>query len=276
MEYSANVMKSLTPKLSFSALSRVALCVGALACSLSSSEAVIVVDGTTTEYRDNQNGFDAYYFLYDINKSSADFEATAFLTTDASGNSVDITAYNDGKTTANSDNPDASVHTSLTLAQAGKLTYDDGDGEDDYVAFYLSANQQGSSTDNFYGIDKLEIYTSSSATVDSIADARTGTIAYSFDSTRADTGGGTGQLELFYGNGNSNWDVVLYVPLDSFTLVNNDYQQTYVHFIVDTYTDTAGSDSWIYDSNNDSLVPEPSSALLIALGGLVSLFKRRR
>ncbi|MDG1358575.1 MAG: PEP-CTERM sorting domain-containing protein [Akkermansiaceae bacterium] len=266
----------LPPKLSFSALSRVVLCVGALACSLSSTEAVIVVDGTTTEYRDNQNGYDAYYFLYDINKSSADFEATAFLTTDASGNAIDITAYNDGKTTANSDNPDASIHTSLTLAQAGKLTYDDGGGEDDYVAFYLSANQQGNSTSNFYGLDGLEIYTSDSATVDSIGEARSGVLAYQFDSTRDDTGGGTGQLELFYGNGNSNWDIVLYVPLDSFTLINNDYQQTYVHFIVDTYTDTAGSDSWIYDSNNDSLVPEPSSALLIALGGLVSLFKRRR
>ena len=244
----------------------------ALLCSFSAADAVITVDQNAPEYHDG----DAYYSIYDINKSSANFEATAFLTTDASGNSVDVTAYNDGNTTANSDNPYASVHTSLTLAQAGKLTYNPGndkdgeDGEDDYVAFYLSANQQGSSTDNFYGIDKLEIYTSSSATVDSIKDARNGKIAYSFDSHE------TGQLELFYGNGNSNWDVVLYVPLDNFKLINNDYQQTYVHFILNTYTDTAGPDSWIYDSNNDSLVPEPSSALLIALGGLVSLFKRRR
>ena len=30
----------------------------------------------------------------------------------------------------------------------------------EWVAFYLSANQQGSSTDNYYGISKLDIYTS--------------------------------------------------------------------------------------------------------------------
>ena len=238
----------------------------ALLCSFSAADAVITVDQNAPEYHDG----DAYYSIYDINKSSANFEATAFLTTDASGNSVDVTAYNDGNTTANSDNPYASVHTSLTLAQAGKLTYDAGHGEDDYVAFYLSANQQGSSTDNFYGIDKLEIYTSSSATVDSIKDARNGKIAYSFDSHE------TGQLELFYGNGNSNWDAALYVPYENFQNGDLTAAQTYVHFILNTYTDTAGPDSWIYDSNNDSLVPEPSSALLIALGGLVSLFKRRR
>ena len=238
----------------------------ALLCSFSAADAVITVDQNAPEYHDG----DAYYSIYDINKSSANFEATAFLTTDASGNSVDITAYNDGNITANSDNPYASVHTSLTLAQAGKLTYDAGHGEDDYVAFYLSANQQGSSTDNFYGIDKLEIYTSSSATVDSIKDARNGKIAYSFDSHE------TGQLELFYGNGNSNWDAALYVPYENFQNGDLTAAQTYVHFILNTYTDTAGPDSWIYDSNNDSLVPEPSSALLIALGGLVSLFKRRR
>ncbi|MGB1935998.1 MAG: PEP-CTERM sorting domain-containing protein [Akkermansiaceae bacterium] len=242
----------------------------------SSAEATIILDTTNVEYRDNQNGYDAFYFLYDEKKSSANFNAEAFLETDASGSSVDITAYNDGQSTPNADNPYASIHRSLTLAEAGALSYDDGSGSDDYVAFYLSANQQGNSTSNFYGIDGLEIYTSASSTLNNIAEARSGNIAYQFDSGRADNGNGNGQLQLFYGSGNSNWDVVLYVPLDAFTLINNDYQQTYVHLVLDTYTDTAGFDVWQYDSNNTTLIPEPSSALLVSLGGLFSLLRRRR
>jgi hypothetical protein len=100
-------------------------------------------------------------------------------------------------------------------------------------------------------------------------------LAYEFDSSRTDEGNGTGQLQLFYGSGNSNWDVVLYVPLTAFTLVNNDYQQTYIQFVVDTYTDTAGFDTWQYDANT-TLIPEPSGSLLISLGGILGLFSRRR
>ena len=109
----------------------------------------------------------------------------------------------------------------------------------------------------------------------SITEARAGNLAYKFDSLRTDTGNGTGQLQLFYGSGNSNWDVVLYVPLTAFILVNNDYEQTYIQFVVDTYTDTAGFDTWQYDANT-TLIPEPSSSLLISLGAILGLLRRRR
>ena len=251
------------------------LTVALLALSQASLEAVIVVNGTNPEYRDNLNGFDAYYTLYDVNKSSANFSAQAFLTTDASGNSADITAYNHGNTENNTDNQDASVYSSFTLAQAGAFTYNPNVGdENNFVAFYLSSNQQGNSSSNFYGLDGLEIYTSANATVSSITEARAGTLAYKFESS-PDTGNGTGQLQLFYGSGNSNWDVVLYVPLTAFILVNNDYEQTYIQFVVDTYTDTAGFDTWQYDANT-TLIPEPSSSLLISLGAILGLLRRRR
>jgi hypothetical protein len=254
----------------------VAMCLGLSLCLLSKSEAIITVDAINTEYRDNQNDYDAYYTLYDVNKSSANFSAQAFLTTDAPGNSPDVTAYNDGNTTNNSDNQYASDYSSLTLAQAGAFTYNPEVGdENDFVAFYLSANQQGNSDANFYGLNGLQIYTSANATVSSKAEAQTGNLAYEFDSSRTDEGNGTGQLQLFYGSGNSNWDVVLYVPLTAFTLVNNDYQQTYIQFVVDTYTDTAGWDSWQYDANT-TLIPEPSGSLLISLGGILGLLSRRR
>ena len=251
------------------------LTVALLALSQASLEAVIVVNGTNPEYRDNLNGFDAYYTLYDVNKSSANFSAQAFLTTDASGSSADITAYNHGNTENNTDNQDASVYSSFTLAQAGAFTYNPNVGdENNFVAFYLSSNQQGNSSSNFYGLNGLEIYTSANATVSSITEARAGTLAYKFESS-PDTGNGTGQLQLFYGSGNSNWDVVLYVPLTAFILVNNDYEQTYIQFVVDTYTDTAGFDTWQYDANT-TLIPEPSSSLLISLGAILGLLRRRR
>ena len=251
------------------------LTVALLALSQASLEAVIVVNGTNPEYRDNLNGYDAYYTLYDVNKSSANFSAQAFLTTDASGSSANITAYNHGNTENNTDNQDASVYSSFTLAQAGAFTYNPNVGdENNFVAFYLSSNQQGNSSSNFYGLDGLEIYTSANATVSSITEARAGTLAYKFESS-PDTGNGTGQLQLFYGSGNSNWDVVLYVPLTAFILVNNDYEQTYIQFVVDTYTDTAGRDSWQYDANT-TLIPEPSSSLLVSLGAILGLLRRRR
>jgi len=207
------------------------LTVALLALSQASLEAVIVVNGTNPEYRDNLNGYDAYYTLYDVNKSSANFSAQAFLTTDASGSSADITAYNHGNTENNTDNQDASVYSSFTLAQAGAFTYNPNVGdENNFVAFYLSSNQQSNSSSNFYGLDGLEIYTSANATVSSITEARAGNLAYKFESS-PDTGNGTGQLQLFYGSGNSNWDVVLYVPLTAFILVNNDYEQTYIQFV---------------------------------------------
>ena len=251
------------------------LCLAALLCSFSAADAVIIVDQNAPEYRDDQNGYDAFYFVYDEKKSSASFNGAVFLETDGSGSSVNITAYNDGLATSNADNQFANIHSTLTLAQAGQISYDagDGNGAQNYASFYLSANQQGNSTSNFYGLDGLEIYTSSKATVSDIADARTGNLAYQFDSSRADNENGVGQLQLFYGSGNSNWDVVLYVPLTAFTLFNNDSQQTYVQFVVDTYTDTAGSDAWQYDAD---LIPEPSSTILISLGGIFGLLRRRR
>lgn len=253
---------------------RVALCVAALIWSYTAADAVITIDGNNPEYRDNQNGYDAIYSIYDEKKSSANFIGETFLETDVAGNSVSITAYNDGNITNNADNSDASVYSSFTLSEAGALSYGEGSEEDHYVAFYLSANQQGNSTSKFYGVDELEIYTSANATVSNITEAQAGNLAYKFDSSRNDEGNGTGQLQLFYGSGNSNWDVVLYVPLSAFTLVNNDYQQTYIQFVVG-YTDTAGSDSWQYDANT-TLIPEPSSSLLISLGGILGLLRRRR
>jgi hypothetical protein len=239
--------------------------------SYTAADAVITIDGDNPEYRDNLYGYDAYYEIDDVKKPAANINGSPFLVT-GGGNSGTITAYNDGDDVYNQDNPSVKNSprdggTTFSLSEAGSLLYDNGSESVEVVAFYLSANQQGN---DFYGLNKLEIYTSENATVDNITDARAGELVYKFDS--ADNG--RGQLRLYYGSGNSNWDVVLYVPLSDFTLVNNDYQQTYIQFVVG-YDDAAGHDSWQYNADT-TLIPEPSSSLLISLGGILGLLRRRR
>ena len=254
----------------------------------STAEAVIVVDDVTNTlgYRDNQNEYDAYYKVFDENKSNAGVSLDTFLTTDGAGDSVEVKAWNDGDITQAENNiyvkntGSSDGGSSLTLAEAGALTFSPIDGDSqEWVAFYLSANQQGSSTENYYGISKLDIYTSGLSDVNDIDAFAAGhetvrTLAYSFDADRTDHGNGTGELQLFYGTGNSNWDVVLYVPLAKLEEYGGSQETTYIQFVVE-YTDTAGFDTWSV-AECDTLVPEPSSALLVSLGGLIGLLRRRR
>ena len=238
--------------------------------------AAIIVDSSNSVYHDNADSDnEAYFFYYDIAKSDSALDDT-FLETGASGSSTLITAYNDGDGTANTptDNMNTATANSLTLAQAGSFTYNGSQ----WVTFYLDANQKGNT---YYDVGKLEIYTSAYSQVDSYNTSGTnvvtdGNLAYSWNKTD-DNGGDV--LSLFYGNGASNWDVALYVPLDQFTTINTDSsipdtEETYIQFYVE-YTDTAGADTWGYDRGAD-IIPEPSSALLVSLGGLMSLLRRRR
>ena len=237
--------------------------------------AAIIVDSSNPVYHDNADSDnEAYFFYYDIAKSDSALDDT-FLETGASGSSTLITAYNDGDGTANTpnDNLNTATANSLTLAQAGSFTYNGSQ----WVTFYLDANQKGNT---YYDVGKLEIYTSAYSQVDSYNTSGTnlvtdGNLAYSWDKPDDEDV----VLSLFYGNGASNWDVALYVPLDQFTTINTDSsipdtEETYIQFYVE-YTDTAGADTWGYDRGAD-IIPEPSSALLVSLGGLMSHLRRRR
>jgi hypothetical protein len=253
----------------------VAMCLGLSLCLLSKSEAIITVDSSNSVYHDDaDSNNEAYFFYYDIAKSDSDLDGT-FLETKASSGSTLITAYNDGDGIANTpnDNMNTTTASSFTLAQAGSFTYNGSE----WVTFYLDANQQGGT---FYDVDKLEIYTSANSQVDGYDTPGTnnvtdGNLAYSWN--KEDNGGDV--LSLFYGNGASNWDVALYVPLDQFITIDtdssvHDAEETYIQFYVE-YTDTGGPDTWGYDRGAD-IIPEPSSALLVSLGGLMSLVRRRR
>lgn len=244
--------------------------------------ATIVVDENNLEYYDADE--ESYFFYYDLKKSQDPHVLGEFLETTSSSGYTVVSAYNDGDGVANtpsSDNSYTTVGDSLTLAQAGSLIYEGTS----YIGFYLDANQSGTDDgalgNNYYDVNKLEIYTSANATVNAYDnggsdDVVDGNLAYSFDKSVDNSGD---SLRLFYGTGTANWDIVLYVPTDKFTLIDTDpnvadIEETYIQFYVE-YHDTAGADSWGYDRGAD-IIPEPSSILLISLGPILGMIRRRR
>ena len=80
-------------------------------------------------------------------------------------------------------------------------------------------------------------------------------------------------MELQTGTSRSMFQLSIWHYTD-LHLSHTDLSSTYIQFHVE-YTDTAGADTWAYDRGAD-VIPEPSSALLVSLGGLMSLFRRRR
>lgn len=244
--------------------------------------ATIVVDENNLEYYDADE--ESYFFYYDLKKSKDSSVLGVFLETSSSGSNTVVSGYNDGDGTANTpaiDNSYADIGDSLSLAQAGALTYEGTS----YIAFYLDVNQTGNDDgvlgNNYYDVNKLEIYTSANTTVSAYASngndgVTDGNLAYSFDKSVDNSGD---SLRLFYGTGTANWDIVLYVPTDKFTLIDTDpnvadIEETYIQFYVE-YHDTAGADSWGYDRGAD-IIPEPSSILLISLGPILGMIRRRR
>ena len=268
----------------------VSILAAALFCHESVAAATIIVDENNVKYEDTANS--SYFFYYDINRSQDTAVQGIFLESGGGGTeggSNIISTYNDGDSTPGTpgDNLYTDIDESLTLAQTGSIYYDgDYDGvSEQYVAFYLDDNQSGKNDgtpgNNYYDVSKLEIYTSANSQVTSYDNmdgnsVKDGNLAYSFDK---DTDNGGDTIRLFYGTGQSNWDVVLYVPLDQFVMINNDpnvadEEETYIQFYVEYY-DTASSDVWGYD-RGAPIIPEPSCALLVSLGGLAGLLRRRR
>lgn len=259
---------------------------GAVLTQAPSLHAAMIVDETNDVYYDSSN--ESYFAYYDQNRSQDTSVQGTFLETSSSGSNTLISGYNDGDGTDGTpvgDNIYTDIGESLTLAQAGTIYYknDDYKTEGYYVAFYLEANQKGTDDDtpgnNYYDITKLQIQTSSSPTISSYNpddyDENSANMAYYYNSTDPDNE----TIRLYYGAGNSNWDIVLYVPEDRFVLTDSDSnipdaEETYIQFYVE-YHNTAGADYWGYDRGAD-IIPEPSSTLLVSLGAMIGLLRRRR
>jgi len=273
-------MRNVKNPLQSTSISLISLIVAsAVLTQAPSLHAVITVDASNTVYYDSANN--SYFFYYDQNRSQDTNVQGTFLETSSTGSNTLISGYNDGDGTGNTpgDNSYADVGESLTLAQAGSITY----GGNNYVAFYLEANQKGKDDgtpgNNYYDITKLQIQTSSSPTIASYNpddfNASSTNMAYYYNSSDPDNE----TIRLYYGAGNSNWDIVLYVPENSFVLNDTDpnvpdAEETYIQFYVE-YHNTAGADYWGYDRGAD-IIPEPSSTLLVSLGAMIGLLRRRR
>jgi len=268
------VMKIHPQKIQSIKTSIAAMIVASLGFFSSTAEAVILItnnpdDPSNNPYEDTaydplDTDTHAFYEIIDIKEKK-----DVFLSTQAtgSGGTTTITGYNDSSSEYVKD------FTSITLEDAGSLFYNDQLS----VAFYLDINQTGTGSEKpYYEIHALEIYTSSAASFSYDNDAATGTDVaevYKFDGAA----GGNLRLQPENTTGTSNWDVALYVPFVNFDRGDDDdltVAETYIHFVI-KYDDNSGADTWSV-STGSPLVPEPSSVLLISLGGLMGLLRRRR
>lgn len=139
----------------------------------------------------------------------------------------------------------------------------------DHRVFVFDANQQMS--DPLIFITTLEIYTSGSATVGSAAEARSGNLVYDLD------GGGTDRsIEITGSTGTSRWNLALYVPDAWFVTEPGGEAATYVQFYSEHLNDNDGFDHWGVDMGLVfPVVPEPAAILLVSLG-MVGVLRRRR
>lgn len=249
-------------------ISIAAMFVATLGFFSSTAEAVIVVtDSDKNPDKDEayatSGGAFTYYQTVDTKEKKGDVFLSTQATGQDTGGTTSITGYND------SSSEYAKDFTSITLEDAGSLVYNDQLS----VAFYLDINQTGTGSEQpYYEIHALEIYTSASAEFDYFDYKDNDTTypgvstVYKFD--------GVLRLQPDNTKGTSNWDAALYVPYENFKNGDLSAAQTYIHFVV-TYEDNAGFDTWSV-AECGTLVPEPSSALLVSLGGLIGLLRRRR
>jgi len=270
-------MKIYSQKIQSIKTSIAAMIVASLGFFSSTAEAVITLGGSNVDDPYHDTFYSTPGTWYDATNPDTTALDPFLQTKRDSGGSALITGYNAAGSgnlgPGNADGLGADGYKELTLAEAGTLSYQ---GETS-VAFYLDVNQTGTGSEQpYYEIHALEIYTSSAATFSYANGVASGTDledVYKF--SKDDNNQGTLRLTPDNTQGTSNWDVAMYVPLVNFD--RNDEltaAETYLHFVV-TYEDNSGNDVWSI-STGGPLVPEPSSAILISLAGLMGLLKRRR
>ncbi len=272
-----NLMKIRPQKIQSLKTSIAAMIVASLGFFSSTAEAVITLDGSDVSDPYHDTVYSNPGTWYDA--TNPDITALdPFLQTkrDSDGSAL-ITGYNaDGSSNlgpGNADGLGANGYKELTLAEAGTLSYKDQTS----VAFYLDVNQTGDGSEQpYYEIHALEIYTSASATFSYADNVATGTnVEDVYKFSKDDNNQGVLRLTPDNTQGTSNWDVAMYVPLVNFERDDNlTAAETYIHFVI-TYDDNSGSDVWSVSTAGPQ-VPEPSSVLLISLGGLMGLLRRRR
>lgn len=169
--------------------------------------------------------------------------------------------YNsDGRPVQYNENTAAQFNHSLLLSSIPIVT----DNGNSYREFLLDINQNGQ---NILSFDKIEIYLE--ATGDIIGHPGSfGTPIYNLDA------GEDNWIKLDYGlnGGSGQGDMLAYIP-DSLFTGPNQYVYLYSRFGDNSVADD-GFEEWAYGADGP-VIPEPATVMLLGLGALVLLRKRR-
>ncbi len=121
----------------------------------------------------------------------------------------------------------------------------------------------------------LQIYISDTANYSSYTDITANAVKI-YDLDLAGNGDQTVRVNTT-STGSNYWDMGLYIPVEAFaSATDENWTNTYVHFYVEYENAEAGNDEWGVDAGAADIIPEPSSVLLLSLGALASLVRRRR
>jgi hypothetical protein len=192
----------------------------------------------------------------------------AFLTTQKDETTDGFVAAFNGAS-ANAGNPEAifsggKTHT-IVLGDI-PVTSDNA-----FRVFLFDANQNQSEGDDHIDITMLQIFTSTSASLTSIADLTTASMIYDLDDSedftlRVDGSVGTGGADMYF-----------FVPNGLFG--SNEATNVYLYYQYTNFND--GTEAWTLDKNSTYVnpsgeVPEPTALALWTLGGSLALVRRSR
>ena len=141
-----------------------------------------------------------------------------------------------------------------------------------FRVFLFDANQNQSEGDDHIDITMLQLFTSTSASLTSIADLTTANMIYDLDDSedftlRVDGSVGTGGADMYF-----------FVPNGLFG--SNEATNVYLFYQYTNFND--GTEAWTLDKNSTYVnpsggeVPEPTTLALWTLGGSLALLRRSR
>ena len=145
-----------------------------------------------------------------------------------------------------------------------------------FRVFLFDANQNQSELDDHIDITKLQVFTSTSASLTSIADLTTATLIYDLDNPTL-TNPVDGKVRVDGSVGTGGADMYFFVPNRLFG--SDEAINVYLFYEYTNFND--GFETWMLDKNStyvnpNAEIPEPTTMALWTLGGSLALFRRTR